>query len=103
MVFTVRGVSSDSETLGKAIEISEGGLSLEVNRYYSRDSTLELRFMLPGERQEIRTQARVRWISPRPGDIYAMGLEFIGLSEANRSQLSGFIEKSLAAHDPVAP
>ncbi len=85
------------ESLGRAAELSEGGMRLEVGRQYERNSELEVRFMLPGRPPAIETQARVCWVKPGSAETYWIGLEFSALPPEHREQLKRYIESRLSA------
>jgi CheY-like chemotaxis protein len=85
------------ETLGRAVDISEGGLGLEVDRPYPVDTAMRLRFQLPGERKGILCGARVRWVDTRGDAVYALGLQFTDFAPEHRDALHGYLDRALAA------
>jgi CheY-like chemotaxis protein len=103
VLFTVQALEGAQETMGRAVDLSEGGMCLEVNRLYDVDSQLHLRFMLPGERQQVQARACVRWVKHRSEDVYAMGLEFTGIEPGDRRRLYHYLDKILFGFDGPDP
>lgn len=95
VVFTVQTMGGARETLGKAVDLSIGGLCLEVNREYPVGEELSLRFRLPGDREEIRASGRVCWSRERPEETWAIGVQFDDVSDSDHARLSNYIAASL--------
>ena len=93
--FSVHGSARGKETLGKGVDLSEAGMCLEANRRYEVGVSLSLRFVLPGEKQEIQAQAVVKRLRALADETYSMGLEFTSLTEAMRERLNRYIDRSL--------
>lgn len=94
--FTVAGVVGGKESLGKAFELSEGGIGLETPRPYSVGDAFSLRFHLPGERQEIRADACVVGVTQRPGSVFSIALRFTEMKEEARRRLNQHIDQAFA-------
>lgn len=92
----MEGIFGDSETHGKALGISEGGMCLEVNRRYEVGTLRRLRFTLPGEEEEIEAPVRICWINRRSTGNYLLGLEFTGLDELLRRRLQKYMDRSFS-------
>ena len=96
--FSVHGSARGRETLGKGVDLSEAGMCLEANRRYEVGVSLSLRFVLPGEKQEIQAQAVVKRLRALADETYSMGLEFTSLPEAMRERLNRYIDRSLCGN-----
>lgn len=96
VVLTVeKGKGIDVETLGRATNLSEGGMGLEASRPLEVETDLRLRFTLPGDHQRIEAGGRVRWVDRRDRETYAMGVEFVSVAEAFRTRLNNYLDRSL--------
>ena len=93
VLFSVMEQGNGKETLGRALDLSEGGMCLEVNWPYEVDSRFHLRFTLPGERKKVNGEARVCWTAERSDDVLLLGLEFTTLSKENRQHLAAYINR----------
>jgi CheY-like chemotaxis protein len=96
VAFPVLEGSGPKNALGEALDLSEGGMCLEVVRRYDVGSCLYLSFSLPGEDHEIEAPSWVCWIKDKTDQRYAMGMEFADLMESERRDLSRYIEGHLA-------
>ena len=95
--FSVKTDDTKKETLGHAVDLSEGGLRMEVNRGYEPGSSLNLRFLPPGEKKEIQAQARVRWVDRQSvREVYLVGLEFAHFPiPMDRMRLSRYMNSAI--------
>jgi CheY-like chemotaxis protein len=93
VVFTVTKQGNCKETLGKALDLSEGGMCLEVNWPYEADSRFHLRFTLPEETRKINAEVRVCWTAERSDDVFLLGLKFMNLSKEARQHLAAHIKR----------
>ena len=94
--FSVKGYVGGKESLGRGIDLSEGGLSLETSRRYEPGTTFDLRFLLPGERYEQNAAARVVRASERADKTYLLSLEFTAMSIEDRQRLNLSLDRSLS-------
>ena len=92
--FLIQEIVGAKETLGKGIDLCENGMAIESTRRHEPGSTLCLRFMLPGERQEHRTTGRVASITERPDGTYLLGLEFTEMSDSDRKRLNQYLDRT---------
>jgi CheY-like chemotaxis protein len=95
VLFSTERDGGPRESLGRAVNISQGGLALEVDRPYAIDTSVTLRFQLPGERRGIHCGARVRWSGPRGSEVFVLGLEFGELAPEQRDLLYGYLDRTL--------
>ena len=94
--YTVQDIVGGKESLGKGVVLSEGGMGLETARRYDPGSTLRLRFMLQGEKQEHKAITRVVRVSERAGGgSFHLALEFLELSEGDRKRLNQYLDRPL--------
>lgn len=80
------------QSIGRAINISESGIGIEVSRPYAVDTDLDLRFQLPGDHRAIAARARVRWLNQGGAGTFALGLEFLEMEDASRRFLSEYVD-----------
>lgn len=99
--FSVLEGDSEKETLGKAVNLGEGGMGMEVNRPYEPGSTFKLRFVVPGDPKKIQAGAIVRWVRSGHESTFSVGVEFTEMAEEDRKRLVEFLDKTLSA--PVSP
>jgi uncharacterized protein (TIGR02266 family) len=80
--------------------INEGGVFIETDAPAPLDSAVHLRFRLPGTRETLRVSGRVAWISTGPGgNPIGMGIEFEGLTDADRARINALVSRLRAAPD----
>ena len=80
--------------------INEGGVFIETDAPAPLDSAVHLRFRLPGTRDALRVSGRVAWISTGPGGKpTGMGIEFEGLTDADRARINALVSRLRAAPD----
>ena len=94
--FTVEGVPGAKETLGKAVELSEGGMGLETSKLYQKGTLFQLRFIIPGEKENFRVGAKVVGANEKSDGVAAIALEFTEISEMDRLRLNHYIDVSLS-------
>lgn len=94
--FKVQGIVGAKESLGKAVELSEGGMCLETTRLYSSGDSFHLRFLLPGERSEVHAGALVVAAHQRPDGVFALSLKFTDVNEEDRNRLNRHLDLTLA-------
>jgi CheY-like chemotaxis protein len=86
--FSVSSIVGGKETLGRAVDVSEGGMTMETGRRYEPGTDFQLRFLLPGERKENRAGARVVRVTDRADRTFLLTLEFIDMSPEDRKRLN---------------
>ena len=96
VLFSVETDGEKRQTLGQGVDVSEGGMCLEVNQQYELGSTLNLRFLLPGMKEYTEVAAKVSWVKEAQKGAYLTGLEFTDLSAMDRRRLSQFMEQALS-------
>lgn len=85
------------ESLGKGVELSEGGIGLETTRRYEPGALLHLRFILQGERAEHKAGARVIRVTERSDQSFLHTLEFTELTVPDRRRLNEYLDRALSA------
>ena len=99
VLFSVGARNGAKETLGRAVDLAEGGMGLEVNRSYEIGASLMLRFMVPGGQREINARGRVCWVQERSEDLFAMGLQFTDVPGTDQLRLRTYIDETLARRE----
>jgi len=70
------------------INISHGGLAIRTTNPLAVDTSVRVRFRMPGGKQEIEAEARVAWANPRLG----MGLQFTRISNAHQAHIDHYVD-----------
>jgi len=78
----------------KTINVSIGGAAICHSQKYYRTNQLICLELLISEGNSIITDARIRWISPTSIDakMYKLGIEFVGMSDADKEKLKAAIK-----------
>lgn len=93
--FLAQEVVGGKETIGKGLDLSENGMALETSRRHSEGAAFQVRFMLPGDRQEVKAGAKVVSVGEQGGGAYCIGLEFTQISDMDRKRLNTYLDKAL--------
>lgn len=74
-------------------DLSAGGTFLRSELLLEQGEALSLEFSLPDRPVSIRAHARVAWVRrfPQSGETAGMGVEFLGLDEADRQALRKYL------------
>jgi uncharacterized protein (TIGR02266 family) len=73
----------------RAANLSAGGAFFAQTLPHPAGTMVNLRFTLPGDSQEIQCKGKV---VPAPPDSLGMGVEFVGLKEADRIRIEKLID-----------
>ena len=92
--FSQQGVVGGKETIGRAVDISESGMTLETTRRYGPGTVLSMRFLLPGERREQQCAAKVLRVAERSDKTHVLTLEFTTMSTDDRRLLNQHLDKT---------
>jgi len=89
---------------GKAItlDISQGGMSIELSRRAQNSGPMHIKFALPGTEHDIECAAEVAWEGCGP----QAGIRFVDLSPEQRDQLKSWLARhvpEIEPDDPPAP
>ena len=91
----------DAEGVGnlvfEASDLSAGGVFLASDFLLDPGDGMTLEFKVPGDdARTLKVQARVVWVRrfPTEGERAGMGVEFVRVSEEDRSTLLGFLRAS---------
>ena len=68
-------------------DLGEGGAFVDTSIPIPEGSEIEFRLQLPQEKEPLVGKALVRWLQPTVG----MGIEFQGLSDADRERIKFFV------------
>ena len=90
--------------LGSVItNMSTTGVFVRTPQPLEKGAEVEISFLLPGTKKEIKTKAVVRWSSgPEagkkrdPGSPQGMGLQFVKMSSPQRKMVNKYVEDFLA-------
>ena len=86
--------SQDSRTLTR--NISEGGTRIVVDEYIPVNSRFVLIFSLPFKNKNIRTFSKIVWAKRHSVQTrYDLGIEFIGITIADRRDIAQFVRDKL--------
>ncbi len=91
--FDERGFRADMAT-GRTLDISYGGLRLELNHPLPLRSTVALTLAL-GEGL-VQVQGKVVYLQQVEGDRCAMGIQFTDVAPRSRRMLDDYVEKIMA-------
>ena len=84
----VQLMTSDGRpVLGKMLNLSEGGMSLEIPVRLERNAQVRVRFELPNGKSRIDAKAEVSWI----GAANSLGVRFLHLDQAMQRDLEQWI------------
>ena len=81
----VRAHQPEEEFLCQTINISEGGVAISTRTMPDPALATAVRFSLPGRSSQLFSETRVRW----SGQEGLVGLEFLSLAAAQKSELAG--------------
>jgi uncharacterized protein (TIGR02266 family) len=73
------------------LDIGTGGIGIRTMEPIAKDSTVDVRFRLPGIATELQATGRVAWSDRRVG----MGVEFVDISATDSSAIESFVEGQL--------
>jgi len=75
-----------------SVDISMGGLLIEMNKPCKEDANFDLELIIPNE-EPISCSARVAWVYPknRGATFYKTGLQFLNLTPKDQSRLKKVI------------
>lgn len=80
-------------------DISEGGIRFIGNDFLSLANRLVLNIALPAPSHSIKIISKVAWIRKVPmGDQYEIGNQFLNMSQDDKEELKGYIEKLPVVH-----
>jgi Tfp pilus assembly protein PilZ len=72
--------------------VSESGMCINTDKFFSTGDMLVLDFTLPGN-IEIKAFGKVRWHKQEPDGVHVNGLEFWHLEEEDRLKLRDFVKE----------
>jgi len=94
----VECAAADFSTTINLLNLSEGGLFLQLPREVEAGAALELRFSLPGAAASLSLGGEVRWYTPCSGEDHffsGAGVAFDSVSADDRKRLKSFVEERL--------
>ena len=90
LVIRVEAQAGDKPHILLAQNISAGGILLRTADAMVEGATLDLKFILPGEEEEIHVAGRVQHVTP--GEF--VGVRFLDLRPAEAEAIRRFVEKA---------
>jgi uncharacterized protein (TIGR02266 family) len=94
----------DEHAVGRALNLSRGGIFVETEPLPSIAAEVELRFRLPGVAEPLAPTAQVIWHRERaPGQAAGMGLQFLAIDRASVRRIEDYIEANAGPPSPPAP
>lgn len=91
VVFDVKGEGGEHQVIGRARDLSAGGMLLETAAPLAAGATLKVEFYLPRTKTQIRATAEVTRVAAIPGGGHQAGLRFTDLSQADQEQILDFV------------
>jgi CheY-like chemotaxis protein len=91
VLFNITGSHGGRQVIGRAGNLSSGGLLLETPSPIAIGSVLELEFFLPKIRHAVKVKAEVVRSDPAPEGGHRAGLRFTNLSQADQEQILDFL------------
>jgi c-di-GMP-binding flagellar brake protein YcgR len=102
----IRGINDETAYLRSySLDISGGGLCLEINRKCSKETLLRLKFHVPvsGKDEELALTGRVVRIQPAASSVAGRaGVEFIDLDSSQREAILQFVAGQSKAGSPAS-
>ncbi|MBX5483576.1 MAG: PilZ domain-containing protein [Myxococcaceae bacterium] len=92
--FRAKNASGAGQLLFEGVDLSAGGSFLRSELLLEDGEALVVEFRVPGVPRLMKAQARVAWVRrfPRDGEPAGMGIEFLSMSEEDRSILESYLE-----------
>jgi uncharacterized protein (TIGR02266 family) len=75
-------------TAALALNLSRGGLAIRTHGPAPRDTTLHVKFALPGSKKEMLTEGVVCWSAPKAG----MGIRFTRVNPPDQEMIDKFVD-----------
>jgi len=86
-------VAGDQKRAATTVNISLGGLFVEIGEAFPNQTQLQVRFKIPTQPEPIEVSGEVRWVEPgSPGESYGMGIRFHGLRAREVWALNRFFQ-----------
>lgn len=91
--FKARDTEGTGHLLFEAVDVSAGGAFLRSDILLEQGDALVLEFRVPGVPRLMRSAAKVAWVRrfPKDGEPPGMGVQFLALTEEDRTVLSTFL------------
>jgi serine/threonine-protein kinase len=81
---------------GRTEDLSEGGILVVTKNAVPTDRTVSIRLPLPGDGRVVEVTGVVRWSRERR-NVFASGLEFVGLADAARVAVRAYVSMMTGA------
>jgi CheY-like chemotaxis protein len=91
VLFNVTGTHGGRQVVGRAANLSSGGLMLETPSPIAVGSMLELEFFLPKIRHAVKVKAEVLRADSAAEGGHRAAVRFIGLTQADQEQILDFL------------
>jgi uncharacterized protein (TIGR02266 family) len=78
----------------RTVNVSLGGLFLDMGTPLELGATVQLRFQLPTQPEAVEVAGDVRWVVKREGDRQGIGIRFQGLRARDVWALNQFFQSS---------
>jgi hypothetical protein len=90
-------VGTDKKLKGKIVNLSDGGIAVEVKVAERPSGLIATRFLLPESAVFIESKCEVQWI--RDGQL---GLRFIQMQPESRHELTRWLTRKIESKDPLS-
>ena len=93
--FRARDAEGSGNLVFEASDLSAGGTFLKSDLLLEEGEALHVEFRVPGVPRLLKAQARIAWVRRFPSDDESagMGVEFLAMSEDDRSLLRDYLER----------
>jgi len=88
--------NSGTPVISHIVNLSSGGIFVKTDNPLPIDSTLSLRFHLPGDLEPVHSEGLVVWIK-QTGNLFptGMGIEFTKISPLHKQKIHAFVESQI--------
>lgn len=91
--------SEDGMKIGHTLDISEAGMFLKTNDFFSVGEEIDIEFEVPSLKETLKAKGKVAWAAPtmqkdlKP-DLPGCGIEFTQIDKETLAKLNSYIQKS---------
>ena len=91
--------SSEGMKIGYTLDISESGMFIKTNDFFTEGEDLSIEFEIPGQKKTLKAKGKVAWATPtlqremKP-DLPGCGIAFTEITKKALSQLSAYIKQA---------
>jgi c-di-GMP-binding flagellar brake protein YcgR len=90
-------IGVDRKVKGKIVNLSEGGMAVEMDAAEKPSTAMRIRFLLPGSAVRIEGKCDVQWVNA--GQV---GLRFTQLEPESRQELTRWLTRKIESKEPMS-